>query len=110
MSIINGLIQSAHAASNNLIGTEFPVLTPVATGITITRTAQILLNVVFGIAGVLAVAYLVWAGLSYVTAGSDTEKAGKARQAIVHAVIGLIIIALAFVIVYWVLQATSRLR
>jgi hypothetical protein len=49
-------------------------------------------------AGVAAVIYLLWAGILYITAGGDEAKAGKARTGIVNAVIGIVIIVLAFVI------------
>ena len=49
-------------------------------------------------AGVAAVVYLLWAGILYITAGGDEAKAGKARTGIVNAIIGIVIIILAFVI------------
>lgn len=50
------------------------------------------INMVLILAGVAAVAYLIWGGMSYITAGGDSERAGKARTAITNAVIGVIII------------------
>jgi len=104
-------VPNAHATTtnlNNVLG-NVPTVPIVNTDRTIADVAGTLLDVVFGIAGIIAVAYLVFAGISYVTAGADTEKAGKARQAIVHAVIGLIIIALAYVLVYWVTRSIGQI-
>lgn len=60
------------------------------------------LNWVLILAGAIAVIYLVYGGLLYITAGGDAEKATKGRTALINAIIGIIIIALAIVIVTWV--------
>lgn len=54
------------------------------------------------IAGAVAVIYLIYGGLLYITAGGDAEKATKGRTALINAIIGIVIIALAFVIVSWI--------
>lgn len=54
------------------------------------------------IAGAIAVIYLIYGGLLYITAGGDAEKATKGRTALINAIIGIVIIALAFVIVSWI--------
>lgn len=59
-------------------------------------------NVVLWFAGVIAVIYLIYGGLLYITAGGDAEKATKGRTAIINAVIGVIIILLALVILNYV--------
>jgi hypothetical protein len=48
--------------------------------------------------GLVAIIYLIWGGMMYVTAGGDAEKAGKGRTAITNAIVGIIIIALALII------------
>lgn len=57
-----------------------------------------ILNIIFGILGFLAVAYLIYGGVLYITAGGDAEKAGKGKVAITNAIIGIIIILLAVAI------------
>jgi len=51
-----------------------------------------------GIVGIIAVLYLIFGGVTYITAGGDAEKAGKGRVAITNAIIGIIIIMAAFII------------
>lgn len=63
-----------------------------------------IINVVLLITGVLAVFYLIWGGISYVTAGGDAEKASKGRVAITNAIIGIIIIIAALAIYNYVAQ------
>lgn len=57
-----------------------------------------LIQILLWAAGLLAVIYLIWGGLTYVTAGGDSEKAGKGRVAITNAIIGIVIIVAALVI------------
>lgn len=64
-----------------------------------------LLNVFLWVAGLLAVIYLVYGGVLYITAGGDAEKATKGRTALINAVIGVIIIMLALVIMRFVVNS-----
>ena len=60
------------------------------------------------LAGVIAVIYLIYGGLLYITAAGDAEKATKGRTALINAIIGIIIIALAYLIVVWVNNVIQR--
>jgi len=53
--------------------------------------------------GGIAVLFLIWGGLQYVTSSGNKDKAEQAKQTITYAVIGLIVIVLAGVIVDMVL-------
>lgn len=96
----------------NLIGkalaAEVPTITqlPKDTGFG-TYFSQIL-GIILYVAGGLAVFYLIYGGIMYVTAGGDQEKATQARTAIVNAIIGIIIIALALTIVTWTNNAAIK--
>lgn len=61
-----------------------------------------LLNNVVGVAlvliGIIAVMYLIYGGIIYITAGGDADKAGKGRIAITNSIIGIIIVAASFII------------
>lgn len=54
------------------------------------------------IAGIIAFLYLIYAGIMYMTAGGDAEKAQGARTAILNTVIGIIIIVIAYALVRYV--------
>jgi|GEM_PF-1203938 len=66
-----------------------------------------IITAVLIIAGVLAVFYLIWGGISYVTAGGDAEKASKGRVAITNAIIGIIIILAALLIYNYVIDTIA---
>lgn len=57
-----------------------------------------IVNVVLIIVGILAVMYLVYGGILYLTAGGNPESAAKGRTAITNAIIGIVIIVLALAI------------
>lgn len=57
------------------------------------------IDIALWIAGTIAVLFLIIGGLRYVTASGNEEQAEGAKKTITHAIIGLVIIILSFVIV-----------
>ncbi|MEI6477437.1 MAG: hypothetical protein WCO52_00395 [bacterium] len=57
------------------------------------------INILLLLAGILAVIYLIWSGFQYITSAGNAEKAKVARQGIINAVIGIVVIVAAFFIV-----------
>lgn len=57
-----------------------------------------------GIAGIIAFFFLIYSGIIYLTAGGNADQAKKGGQGIVNAVIGLIIIAIAYALTRGVTQ------
>ncbi|MGA2667156.1 MAG: hypothetical protein ABSE91_03700 [Patescibacteria group bacterium] len=102
------LVGRAYAAitSTQLNSLAIPSLTGTTNGLI--GVIATILTWVFLIAGILAVIYLIYGGILYITAGGDAEKATKGRVAIVNAIIGIIIIALAFLIVMFVNNAVQN--
>ena len=67
-----------------------------------------IINVFSLIVGVAAVIMIIFAGFKYITSGGNQESVKTAKQALIYALIGLIIVALAQIIVKFVLnQATN---
>src|SRR3989344_4907767 len=63
------------------------------------------LQIVFGLVGVIAVVILIWGGFQLMTSfGSNPEAAGKARRTIIYAAIGLAIAVSAEFMVSFVLN------
>jgi hypothetical protein len=60
------------------------------------------------VAGVAAVIIIVISGISFITAAGNTESLTKARQRIIGAVIGLIVVALAWAIVRYVTDSIIK--
>lgn len=64
---------------------------------------QQILQIVLGIFGAVAVLIIVIAGLKFVTSAGNPQSASKARNTILYAVVGLVVISAAEVIVSFVL-------
>lgn len=64
---------------------------------------QSVLSVIFGFTGSLAVLIIVVSALRYVASAGDPKGAAKARNATIFAVVGLVISAIAFSIVTFVI-------
>lgn len=73
-------------------------------GVTNANTGlQGILNVVYFWAGVVAVVVIVLAGIYYVTSQGDASKIKRAKDTILAAVIGLVVILVAFVVTQYIL-------
>ncbi len=96
------LIGRAHAQSFSLPSLEF------IEGASFTQILGNILNWVLILAGAIAVIYLVYGGILYITASGDAEKATKGKTAVINAIIGIVIILLAIVIVNWVVSIVQR--
>lgn len=59
-------------------------------------------NFIILIAGIIAILYLIWAGIQYITASTDEDKAKKAKTAIFNAIIGIVVIILSYAIIFYV--------
>ncbi len=65
---------------------------------------QEILQIVFQVLGIVSVLIVVIAGLSYVLSGGDPQRTARAKDAILYAVIGLVISISAYGIVTYVLN------
>lgn len=57
------------------------------------------LIIVFAVAALLVLVYLIIGAFQWIVSGGDKEAVGKARARITHALVGFLILALAFVII-----------
>jgi len=73
-----------------------------------TDVDQIVVNTIewfLGMSGVVAVIFMVYGGISYITAAGDAGKIVKAKNSILYALIGLIIVAISLIITNFVTNA-----
>lgn len=61
-----------------------------------------ILSGIIAAAGLVAVVYIIVGGVQYMTSGGDAAKIEKAKKIILYAVIGLVVCALSFAIVNFV--------
>ncbi len=64
-------------------------------------------NILSLIVGIVAVIMIIIGGFRFITSGGDSGKVGSAKSAVVYAIVGLIVVALAQIIVRFVLGKVS---
>lgn len=66
-----------------------------------------IINIISVIVGVVAVIMIIFGGFKYITSGGSPDKVTGAKNTILYGIIGLIIVALAQVIVKFVLKQVT---
>lgn len=66
------------------------------------QLATVFVDIIIIAAGVLAIIFVILAGIQIITAGGDAKKLGAAQSRLTFAIIGLAVTALAFVIVAYI--------
>jgi len=65
-------------------------------------------NIVLGVVGMLTIAYLIYGGVIYITAGGNEESAESGKKTIRNAIVGLIIILFSYVIVSVIITSLNK--
>jgi hypothetical protein len=73
----------------------------------LTGTIKTAINVLSVVVGIVAVIMIIIGGFRYITSGGKQESVTAAKNTLLYAVIGLVIVALAQVIVRFVLTKTT---
>ncbi len=70
--------------------------------------AEKAVNLFSFIVGAVAVIMIIYGGFRYITSGGDSGSVGTAKNTLIYAIVGLIIVALAQIIVRFVLSTTDN--
>ena len=70
---------------------------------TVNQTITNVINIFSVIVGIVAVIMLIYGGFRYVTSGGDSGNIGNAKNTILYAIVGLVIVAIAQAVVQFVL-------
>lgn len=65
-------------------------------------------NIFSAIVGIVSVIMIIYGGFKYITSGGDSSKVTEAKNTIIYAVIGLVVVALAQFIVQFVLDRVTN--
>ena len=77
-----------------------PKLTiPAGATINISTLIPVILGWLAWGAGAIAFGFLIYGGILFVTSGGDAEKATKARNTILYAIVGIIVVVLSYAII-----------
>ena len=92
-------------ASGTITGTACP--TTAGADATINGTIRRAIQIFQVVVGLISVFMLIIGGLKYITSGGDSGSVGSAKNTILYAVIGLVVVGLAQVIVQFVLNRVN---
>jgi len=73
----------------------------------INKVLKGVLNLLSVIAGIAAVIMIVISGMKYITSGGESQAVTNAKRSLIYAIVGLIVVALAQIIVHFVLANTA---
>lgn len=59
--------------------------------------------------GAIALVFVIYGGVLYITSGGDSEKTTKARNTLMYAVLGVIVVVISYAIVSWASKAPSSI-
>jgi len=65
---------------------------------------ETVINIFSVVVGIVAVIMIIWGGFKYITSGGDSGNITSAKNTIIYAIIGLVIVALAQFFVQFVLE------
>ncbi|HET7529232.1 MAG TPA: hypothetical protein VFJ84_03330 [Candidatus Saccharimonadales bacterium] len=74
----------------------------------VSHLITVVINIISAVVGIIAVIMIIVAGLRYVTSGGKEEGVKNAKNTILYAIIGLVVVALAQLIVHFVLNQTTN--
>jgi ABC-type Fe3+ transport system permease subunit len=67
------------------------------------RIIELVVNIFSVIIGIVAVIMIMYGGFKYITSGGDSSQTASAKNTVIYAIIGLVIVALAQFLVHFVL-------
>lgn len=80
---------------------------PILTSTDLPAVLNTIINVVLIFLFLVAFAYLIYGGSQFLTSSGDADKVASARNTILYAIIGVIVIALSYVLLNWVINLIS---
>jgi hypothetical protein len=97
---LQGCLDAGASATDPQNAAESPVLR-------VNSIIELVINIFSIVVGVVAVIMIIIGGLKYITSGGDSNNITAAKNTIIYAIIGLVVVALAQVIVRFVIQRVT---
>ena len=72
--------------------------------------AHNIVNIFSIIVGAVSVIMIIYGGFRYVISGGDSGRVGNAKNTLIYAIVGLVIVALAQLIVHFVLNQSNNIN
>ena len=99
----SGIQGSINQGVNNAVNGSAGCTTTSQSGISLQSVASRIVNFLSVIVGIVAVIMIIVGGFRYITSGGESGNVSGAKNTLIYAIVGLIIVALAQFIVHFVL-------
>lgn len=76
-------------------------------GVSLSKIVKVVLNILSIVAAIIAVIMIVVSGLKFMTSGGNASDVASARNTLLYAIVGIIIVVFAQIIVRFVLKQTA---
>jgi hypothetical protein len=104
----NGIQQGLGAGIDQTTGVSGSCNDASTTGAgSLEAVAKKVVNIFSIIVGIVAVIFVIYGGFRYITSGGDSGSVGNAKNTLIYALVGLVIVALAQLIVHYVLSTAT---
>lgn len=108
-TITDQICNGANSAANAPAGTGNTSCTPQQSGESgIQSIASKAVNIFSLVVGAIAIIMIIVGGFRYITSGGSSERVGGAKNTLIYAIVGLIIVALAQFLVHYVINTTTN--
>lgn len=110
---MNWLIEKAYAIggdASTATTSNWTWLKPTDKSGSVTSLITSIITLITTVAAALAVIYLIYSGIIYITAAGNPDNAKKGQQGVINAVIGIIIIIAAYYIINVAISVTTGLK
>jgi hypothetical protein len=105
-TIQSGIGSGIDGTTGSASGTACSAVSDNGTG-SLTAVAKKAVNIFSIIVGIVAVIFIIYGGFRYITSGGDSGSVGNAKNTLIYALVGLVIVALAQLIVHYVLSTAT---
>lgn len=103
----NNITSGVGSGATDAAGSTVDCQSTTAGSSSVSGLAKKIVNIFSIIVGAVAIIMLIFGGFKYITSGGESGRVSGAKNTIVYAIIGLIIVALAQLIVHFVLAQSS---
>lgn len=107
MKFLLAATQYSHGDSRNLVPSLYNGIDKFESIKQIPLVLANAIQIILAVVGVLAVIYIIYAGIQYITSSGDPQKVAAAKTGLEHAVIGIFLSASAYLIVEFLARRFS---
>jgi ABC-type sugar transport system permease subunit len=103
-NVASGANLAAGGSSTGSVGCDSSTVSNSSVG----KAASHIVSLFSIIVGAVSIIMIIYGGFRYITSGGDSGRVGNAKNTLIYAIIGLVIVALAQLIVHFVLNQASN--